>query len=82
MPNFENLAYLWATMKNEKLWTLCKIAIGFFIILTFTPLITPSNVYKPSLIGMPYTLWVGIVEVIILVGLTWLGTRVHPGREE
>lgn len=82
MTNFQNLSYLWATMKNEKLWTLCKIAIGFFIILTFTPLITPSNVYKPSLIGMPYTLWVGIVEVIILVGLTWLGTRVHPGREE
>lgn len=74
-------------MQNEKprtsnLWTLCKIAVLILLILTFTPLITPSGIYKPSLLGMPYTLWVGMIQAILLVGITWLGTRVHPGKND
>ena len=69
-------------MQNEKIWTFCKIAVGVLIVLTFSPLVTPSGVYEPALMGMPYTLWVGILDAFLLVGLTWLGTRVHPGREE
>jgi hypothetical protein len=45
-------------------------------------LITPSGVHKPELLGMPYTLWVGIIEALILVGITWIGTRVHPGKDD
>ena len=69
-------------MQNEKLWTFCKIAVGLLIILTFSPLVTPSGVHQPAFRGMPYTLWVGILDALLLVGLTWLGTRVHPGRED
>ena len=63
-------------------WTICKIAVGIFIVLTFTSLITPSGVYKPEFLGMPYTLWVGIIEAFILVGITWFGTKVHPGKDD
>lgn len=69
-------------MQNKKIWTYCKIAMVVLIILTFTPLVTPSGKHSPSFMGMPYTLWVGILEAFILVGITWLATRVHPGREE
>jgi hypothetical protein len=69
-------------MTNEKLWTLCKIAVGILIILTFSPLVTPNGVYKPQLMGIPYTLWVGFIVALVLVLITWIGTRVHPGREE
>ena len=69
-------------MKNENLWKLCKISIGVLIVLTFTPLFTPTGIYKPTFMGMPYTLWIGIVEAVILVGITWIGTQVHPGKNE
>lgn len=69
-------------MQNEKLWTCCKIAVGVLIVLTFSPLVTPAGVHQPFFMGMPYTLWVGIIDALLLVGLTWLGTRVHPGRGE
>ena len=68
-------------MTKSQIWTFCKIAVILLAILTFTPLVTPAGKYKPELLGMPYTLWVGILDVLIIVGLTWLGTRVHPGRE-
>jgi len=67
-------------MNKAKLWTLCRIAVGILIILTFTPVITPQGSWKPMLMGMPYTLWMGIIHSFLLVGLTWLGTRVHPGN--
>lgn len=69
-------------MQNEKLWTFCKVAVGLLIMLTFSPLVTPSGVYEPTFMGIPYTLWMGIIVAFLLVGITWIGTRVHPGREE
>jgi len=69
-------------MTDKTRWNLCKAGVGLMIILTFTPLITPEGIYQPFLWGMPYTLWAGIIDAIILVGLTWLGTRVHPGRND
>jgi hypothetical protein len=68
-------------MKNERIWLLCKALVGLLILLTFTNLITPQGVYRPTFIGMPYTLWVGILEAFVLVGITWIGTKVHPGRD-
>lgn len=69
-------------MKDKQIWAFCKISVLAIIVLTFSPLVTPAGVHKPVFMGMPYTLWVGIVVALLLVGLTWLGTRVHPGREE
>lgn len=69
-------------MQNEKIWTSCKIAVGVLIMLTLSPIVTPSGIYQPAFMGMPFTLWVGILDVLLLAGLTWLGTRVHPGRKE
>ena len=63
-------------------WNLCKVAVGILILLTFTSLITPKGIHKPELFGMPYTLWVGIIEALILVGITWIGTKVHPGKDD
>lgn len=51
-------------------------------ILTFTPLVIPEKTYKPMLAGVPYTLWMGICVAVILVALTYLGTKFHPGNGE
>lgn len=63
-------------------WKVCRILVVVSIFLTFSPLITPSGKHDPFFLGMPYTLWVGILEAFILVSITWLATKVHPGREE
>ena len=50
--------------------------------ITFTPLVIPFGTYKPGLFSLPYTLWTGLILAILLVFLTYLSTRYHPGNEE
>ncbi|WPP49503.1 hypothetical protein [Catalinimonas niigatensis] len=50
-------------------------------VLTFTPLVIPHGVYRPELFGMPYTLWMTILITILYVVLTFIGTKVHPGKD-
>jgi len=52
------------------------------VILIFTPLVIPVGKSDPFLLGMPYTLWMGILVSLILLGLTIIGSLVHPGRDE
>ncbi len=49
---------------------------------TFTSFVTPKSVAGPFFMGMPYTLWVGLLVTIILLGLTVVGSLVHPGRDK
>lgn len=61
-----------------------KLALGAAIllsVLTFTPLITPIGTFRPTLLGMPYTLWTGILVTIALVVCTYAATRFFPPRE-
>ena len=69
-------------MNKSLPWKLCCAAALIVALLTFTPLITPKGVWQPSWMGMPYTLWTGILQSLVLVGLTWLGTRLHPSKHE
>jgi len=62
-------------------WIACCIAAFLLVILTFTPLVTPYGVHKPAVLGLPYSLWTSILITIALVALTFVATRVHPGRE-
>ncbi len=66
-------------MASPRLWNYCKIIIGILVVLIFTPLVTPADQIEPTLLLMPYSLWVGILVSIILVLVTYLGSRVHPG---
>ncbi len=68
--------------KKKMYWRWCR---GLFILLTvlcFTPLVIPKGRYHPEFWGMPYTLWMGILVNLAMVALVWVGTLVHPGREE
>lgn len=69
-------------MNKQNLWLLCRIMMGILVVLTFTPLIIPAKVYQPMLLDLPYTLWTGIILAILMVVLTYIGTRVHPGRND
>jgi hypothetical protein len=65
---------------NSRPWFLCVALAVILSALTFTPLVIPAGQFQPELSGVPYTLWVSILLTILLVLLTYIGTRVHPGR--
>ena len=52
------------------------------VVISFTPLVIPRNVFEPQLFGLPFSLWMGILATVILVCLTWVATRVHPGARK
>lgn len=67
--------------KKRLYWRICCIAAIILSIITFTPLVIPQGVSKPELGGVPYSLWTSFVITVLLVILTYIGTRVHPGMQ-
>jgi hypothetical protein len=68
--------------KNEKYWRICIAIVLFLVVIGFTPLFIPAGIYKPMLLGIPYSLWMGFLVTLILVVLTYIGSRVHPGTDK
>ncbi|MBR9774497.1 MAG: hypothetical protein GYB55_05605 [Cytophagales bacterium] len=69
-------------MEKKKLyWRICCFAAVFLCIITYTPLIIPQGVAKPMLGGVPYSLWTSLIITVLLVVITFIGTRVHPGMQ-
>ncbi len=54
---------------------------ALIIVITFTHLVIPYNVYKPEFLGLPYSFWTGMLVSVILVGLTIYGSTVCPGSK-
>ena len=69
--------------KSRSLYSkLCVTAALILVVITFTPLVIPKGVYEPKFIGLPYTLWVGILIAVGLVLLTFVATRIRQPNEE
>ncbi len=49
-------------------------------IITFSPLVIPANKFRPVFAGMPYTLWTGIVMMILFIIITIVAALFHPGE--
>ena len=71
-------------MKNNRrlYWRCCYGAMIGLSVLVFTPLVTPPGTHEPSLGGVPYTLWTGILVAAVLVVLTFVATRVYPPEQQ
>jgi uncharacterized membrane protein len=68
--------------KNKKYWILCTVLVLVLMVLAYTPLMIPHGIYKPMILGIPYTLWTSFLITVILVALTYIGSKVHPGSDE
>lgn len=68
--------------KNRKYWRILRTAAIILCLLTFTPLVIPEGIYKPELLGIPYSLWTSYLITIALVVLTYFGTKVHRSAED
>jgi hypothetical protein len=66
------------TSKRRLYWRLCYGGVIVLSVLTFTPLVIPSGTYHPMVLGVPYTLWVGILITGALVLLTYGATQFYP----
>ena len=68
--------------KNRKYWRILRTAAIVLCLLVFTPLVIPEGVCKPELFGIPYSLWTSFIITVVLVFLTYLGTKVHRSNDE
>jgi hypothetical protein len=66
--------------RKQSIWIATALIAIMLSILTFTPVIIPKNQYRPELLGMPYTLWTGILMMIAYVLNTFVAIFVHPGN--
>ena len=51
-------------------------------ITVFTPLLVPKGVYTPMVLGLPYTLWLGVLFTVIFIILTWQAARAYAKLEQ
>ena len=68
--------------RQNRYWKICVILVVILVVLGYTPLMIPRDVYKPMLLGIPYSLWTSILATIALVILTYIGAKVHPGSDK
>ena len=68
--------------KNKIYWRICSALVIVLTIIVFTPLVIPQNVYKPILLGIPYSLWTSFLITVALVTITFIGTKIHSVNEE
>ncbi len=60
-------------MKLNNIWKLIVGAVLFCLALQFSPLVLAQNKLEPYILGMPFTLWFGILTTLLLVLLTAVG---------
>jgi hypothetical protein len=68
-------------MKN-KIWLVIRIIFVFISLFSFSSFVIPQNVYTPTLGGIPYTLWVGILISISLLILIVIASKFLPSDEK
>ncbi|WP_339711518.1 hypothetical protein [uncultured Kriegella sp.] len=62
--------------RTTLLWVLDCLALLTFIA-TFTPLVIPENETAPFFMGLPYTMWMGLLVSIIFVVLAYFVSIVN-----
>ena len=66
---------------KKNIWILTLIIALILSVLTFTPVIIPKYRFMPELLGMPYTLWTGVLLMIAFILNTLAAIFVHPGND-
>ena len=67
---------------NNTYWRICIAVVIVLIIISYTPIVIPKGVYKPMVLGIPFSLWLGFLITAALVILTFIGAKVHPGNDK
>ena len=69
------------TQTARRNWRITLAVALLLSVVTFTGLVTPIGEFQPELLGLPYTLWTGILVTAGLVLCTWAATKYYPPDE-
>ncbi len=58
------------------------ILVVVLSVAAYTPLMIPHGIYKPMILGIPYSLWASFLITVALVVITYIGGKVHPGSDD
>ena len=64
--------------RKKTLWNWCCACVLGLSILCFTPCIIPRGEYQPMLLGMPRSLWGGILIAFAILGVSVISIYVYP----
>lgn len=59
-------------------WRICYLGAVLLAVVSFTPFVIPDGRFRPTVAGLPYTLWTGILVTVGFVVLTFVATRCYP----
>jgi len=68
-------------LSKPVLWNCCCSIVVALSILCFSPIVLKPGVHTPELLGLPRTLWLGILIAFALVAVTLVGGIVHPAND-
>ena len=60
-------------MNLKNIWRYIVVAVFICSAIQFSPLVLEENKIEPYFLGMPFTLWFGILISLLIVLLTALG---------
>lgn len=64
------------------IWRFCCFCSILLSIVAFTPLVIPSEITSPVVLGMPRALWAGLLVSLGLMIITIVGACVADSEEE
>jgi hypothetical protein len=65
-----------------KIWKITTVISLILLLATFTPLVIPARVYTPEIFGMPYTLWIGFLIMILMLANIFFAARNLPENHD
>lgn len=73
MPREDHYHKIYRDMKKN-IWTICKVLFIALSILTFTSIVIPTEQANPTFLGLPRTLWIGLLISLSFILLTIIGS--------
>lgn len=60
-------------MNLKNIWRYIVVAVFLCAAIQFSPLVLEENKIEPYFLGMPFTLWLGIIMCLLVILLTAIG---------
>lgn len=67
---------------RRRAWNACIACAVVLFLFSFSPIVLSPENPAPALLGIPRTLWLGLLAYVGLVAVTYIGTRVHPDESD
>jgi len=64
-------------MKYLNRWRILIALVVLIFFIEYSPLVIPKGRYHPAIDGLPFSLWLGIILAILVVSLTYIGSKLY-----